>query len=101
MSDTVVNGSLAQAGTRTFVIGAASGLNTAAIIDAGFQSRTLDADRNDIRISNNDARVTAYQELQTLGQNMQAALEGVRKQYSSLNDTSNLFDQRHIGMRPT
>ena len=48
-------GTVSQVGTRVFVGGTASGIDTAALIDAAVQQKTFRADRLDIEINENIA----------------------------------------------
>ena len=54
---------LVQSGTKTFVTGTASGIDTSALVEIGVQQRTQKADLIDISINTNKTKVAAYSEL--------------------------------------
>ncbi|MFA7276644.1 MAG: flagellar filament capping protein FliD [Pseudobdellovibrionaceae bacterium] len=81
-------------GTRTFLFGGASGIDTSALITAAYNQRKAEADKIDVQISDNTARMTAIEELQTLGQAIQTNLADMKKNYSILAGSDSLFDAR-------
>lgn len=80
-------------GNRTFLFGASSGIDTSALIEAAYNQRKAEADKIDIQITKNTAKVSAYSSLQTLGSAVQTALSGLQKNYSVLSSESS-FDAR-------
>lgn len=81
-------------GNRTFVSGLASGLDTRALLDAGYQQRSQRADRLDIRIDQNSAKISAYRELQGLTQSFTDSVDNLRRVYDVLGLESNSWDVR-------
>lgn len=79
-------GTVSQAGTRVFIGGTASGIDTAALIDAAVQQKTFKADRLDIEIDDNTAKIAAYSELQSLADNFKQSL-------ASLKGNPGIFDE--------
>ncbi len=81
-------------GTRTFVSGAASGLDTEALVTAAYNQKKLPSDRLVTKISNNTNKNAAYSKLQTLSQAIQTSLTAMKKNYSILSTSSSVFDSR-------
>lgn len=81
-------------GTRTFVSGGASGINTEALITVAYNIRKREADTIDLNITKNTTKSTAYSKLQSLSQAVQTSLASLRKSYSVLNSASSTFDAR-------
>lgn len=81
-------------GSRTFLSGGISGIDTSALIEAAYNQRKAEADKIDLRITANGTRVAAYSALQTLGQNVQSTLTNLRRDYSILATPHSLFDNR-------
>ena len=81
-------------GNRTFVSGLASGLDTRALLDAGYQQRSQRADRLDVRIDQNSAKISAYRELQNLTQSLADSVGNLRRVYDVLGLESNSWDVR-------
>ncbi|MGH1403440.1 MAG: flagellar filament capping protein FliD [Alphaproteobacteria bacterium] len=67
---------LVTSGTSTFVSGT-SGLDTATLIEVSVQSKTVKADRIDIEVDENQAEISAYQELETLAEDFQDAIDAL------------------------
>ncbi len=87
-------GGITTQGTRTFFFGGSSGLNTSALIEAAYNQRVAEADKIDVRVTNNRAKADAYTKLQTLSQAVQKSLSTLRRSYSSLGDGVSAFDAR-------
>ena len=83
---------VSQVGTRVFVAGTSSGIDTAALIDAAVQQRTIRADRLQVEIDKNTARVGAYQELETLSANLETALDQLKGRPGRFDDNESAFD---------
>lgn len=85
---------LAISGTTTYVVGTASGLDTATLVEVAVQSKTQKADNIDVEVEENEAIIAAYQELQSLAQDIQTAIDAfvVLDRFDS-EDTS-VFDSR-------
>ena len=77
-----------------FIGGQASGINTTALIDAAVQQRTFRADRLDIQIEENVAKVGAYQQLDDLTRAIDASLANLRGTDSLFDDTVRVWDQK-------
>ncbi len=88
------SGGLTTQGNRTFFFGSSSGLNTSALIEAAYNQRVAEADKIDVRVTNNRAKADAYTKLQTLSQAVQNSLSTLRRSYSSLGDGVSAFDAR-------
>jgi flagellar hook-associated protein 2 len=83
---------VSQAGTRIFVAGTASGIDTAALIDAAVQQKINRATTLQLEIDENTARVGAYQELETLSANLETALDQLKGNPGFFDDNSTVFD---------
>lgn len=95
MVSTSTGSSLATAGNRTFVFGAASGLNTAQLIDAAYQQAVRGADRLEVRIDQNNTTINAYEELSGLTQSLRNSLTSLRASYGTqTTTTTSVFEQR-------
>lgn len=87
-------GGVSTQGSRTFYFGTASGLDTAALIEAAYNQRVAEADKLDTRVTSNTKKYDAYTKLQTLSQAVQTSLTTLRKSYSVLGDVKSSFDSR-------
>ncbi len=67
---------LVTSGTSTFVSGT-SGLDTATLIEVSVQSKTIEADRIDVEVDENQAVISAYQDLETLTEDLQDAIDAL------------------------
>ncbi len=83
---------VSQVGSRIFVAGTTSGIDTAALIDAAVQQRTLRADRLQVEVDENTAKIAAYQELQDLYSNFETALDQLRGRPGFFDDNESVFD---------
>ncbi len=90
----ISGGTLSQSGSRIFISGTASGLNTSALIEASVALKTQKADKLDIQISDNSNKKAAYSELQTLSKNVQTALGKLTNPASVLSTNSSVFGAR-------
>lgn len=81
-------------GNRTFLFGASSGIDTSTLIEAAYNQRKAEADKIDVKVTNNTNRMTALSTLQSLGQAVQDSLSALKKNYSVLNTDSSSFDAR-------
>ncbi len=77
-----------------FVSGTSSGINTGALIDASVAQRTIEADRIDVRISENSSTISAYQELQTLASAVESSLSNLKSVVSFSGLDSNIYSTR-------
>ncbi len=85
---------LAVSGTKTFVVGTASGLDTATLIEVAVQQKTQKADSIDIEIEENSATISSYQEFQTLSQDLQTALDAFIITDSFDTEDTSIFESR-------
>jgi flagellar hook-associated protein 2 len=83
---------VSQVGTRVFVAGTTSGIDTAALIDAAVQQRTIRADRLQFEVDTNTAKIVAYQELETLAENLETALDQLKGNPGFFDDNETAFD---------
>jgi flagellar hook-associated protein 2 len=90
----ISTGTLAQSGTTTFVVGTSSGLDTSALVDNAVAQETRKADVIDIQVDENDAKVAAYTELETLAQDLQSSLDVLKSPQGFLSDDQSVFDTR-------
>jgi flagellar hook-associated protein 2 len=90
----ISGGSLAQSGSRIFITGTASGLDTAGLIEAAVAQKTFKADKIDIQIADNSAKKAAYSQLQSLSQNVQSALERLTNPQDLATEVDSVFGQR-------
>ncbi|MFD1624151.1 flagellar filament capping protein FliD [Azospirillum griseum] len=71
-----------------------TGIDYSALIEAKVQARLVKADRIDSKITTNEAKVTAYSDLQELLQTVNSSIDGLRNRSTSTGASSNLFGQR-------
>lgn len=89
MATTIDTGTVAQSGTKLYVMGTASDIDTSALVDAAYQQKVAKADTIDIRIEENQAEISAYKTLQDLGSSLTSALSSLKASYGySTEDTS-------------
>lgn len=81
------------AGSRVFITGTSSGLNTSALIEAAVAQKTFKADKIDVQIEENSEKNGAYQELQSLSNNLEAALESLTSP-AAFSEEKSVFGQR-------
>lgn len=85
-------GTVSQVGTRVFVGGTASGIDTAALIDAAVQQKTFRADRLDIEIDENSSKIAAYNQLQSLANNFVSSLNALKGSPGIFDENETVFD---------
>lgn len=90
----ISTGNLVTSGSTTYVVGTSSRLDTSALIENAVAAKNLKADRIDVQVDENQAKISAYSEFQTLSQNVQSALEALKRPASFLSDEGNIFDGR-------
>lgn len=78
----------------TYISGTSSGINTSALIDAAVSQRNAAADRIDVRIENNQARVTGYNELTTLANDLKTSLANLRQNYGFSTTSTSAFNRK-------
>lgn len=71
-----------------------TGIDYSALIEAKVNARLSKADRIDTKITANEAKITAYTDLQDKLQAVNDALDGLRNRSTSTGASSNLFGQR-------
>ena len=81
-------------GSRTFLFGGASGIDTSALVTAAYNARKTEADRIDVKVKSNTAKYDAYSKMQTLATAVKTSLSNISKNYSILAQSNGLFDQR-------
>lgn len=91
MADTITTGSVAQTGSKTYLVGTVSGIDTTALVDAAYAQKTAAADTIDVKISDNADKISAYQELQEIGTTLQTSLDSLRSYYGSTTTDSSIY----------
>lgn len=82
----------------SYITSTASGLDTDALIEAAVAQKTARADTIDAKVTANEAKIAAYEELQTLVAAVSDAVEGLAlPAYSSLG-SENSFDARSASL---
>lgn len=85
-------------GSTAYVASTVSGLDTDALVEAAIAQRTARADTIDARVEVNDAKISAYESLQELGEAVADALSSLKSAtYSSLG-SSNAFDEKSASL---
>jgi len=94
MADTTItSGTVAQSGTRLYVMGSASGLDTSALVDAAYAQKTARADTIDLSITANKAEVEAYKTLQELGNALTESLDTLKATYGYSTTDNSVYSQ--------
>ena len=75
-----------------FIGGTSSGINTTALIDAAVAQKTRRADNLQVEIDDNVTKIGAYDELTVLTTAIDSALDRLRGQENSFDDTERVFD---------
>ncbi len=91
-TSTISTGTVSTAGSTTYVSGSSSGIDTDALVEAGYEAKLAAADKIDIKITNNEAIVSAYQELQSLGTALTTALESLKTTYGYLATDKSVYN---------
>lgn len=91
----IATGNLAISGTRTFIVGTSTGLDTATLVENAVLLKTRQADLIDVQISENSAKVSAYDEIKTLAQNLQTSLDALKSPESIFADDNTAFAQKN------
>ena len=95
MTTTVSNGGVTTQGTRTYLFGQSSGIDTSALVEVAYNARVAPADKIDVQVKSNTAKHDAYAKLQTLATAVQTSLTNLRKSYGFASTTNNYtFDKR-------
>ena len=90
--------SVSTSSGTNYITSTASGLNTEALIEAAVAQKTAPADTIDAKVTANDAKIAAYQELQTLASAVAGAMEALAlSEYSALG-SENAFDARSTSL---
>lgn len=85
----------------SYITSTASGLDTDALIETAVAQKTARADTIDAKVTANEAKIAAYEELQTLVAAVSDAVEGLAlPAYSSLG-SENSFDARSAALTAT
>lgn len=85
-------------GSTAYVASTVSGLDTDALVEAAIAQRTARADTIDARVEVNEARISAYESLQELGEAVADTLSSLKSAtYSSLG-SSNAFDEKSASL---
>ncbi len=91
---TISTGTVTTAGTTTYVSGASSGIDTDALVTAGYEAKLASADKVDVKITSNEAIIAAYEELQTLGTALTTALESLKTTYGYSSADESVYTTR-------
>lgn len=93
-TSTITTGTVTTTGSKTYIVGTASGIDTAALVDTAYALKTAKADTIDEVILNNDAKITAYKTLQTLGSDLQTALDALNATYGYGVEDDSIYSQK-------
>lgn len=91
-TSTITTGTVATAGSTTYISGASSGIDTDALVTAGYNAKLAAADTIDVKITNNDAVVAAYQNLQSLGTALTTSLDSLKTTYGYLATDKSVYN---------
>jgi flagellar hook-associated protein 2 len=75
---------------RLYIVGAASEIDTYSLVEAAYAQKIAKADTIELKIEENEAIISAYTELQELGNTMLESLELLKQTYLSSDDS--VFD---------
>lgn len=71
-----------------------TGIDYSSLIEAAVAARLAPADKIDQKITDNEAKISAYEKLQSYLNAMDTALDGLRNRSESTGSSDNLFNQR-------
>ena len=91
---TISSGTLATSGTTTYIVGTSSGLDTSALVEVAVASKTIAADRIDLEVEENDLKISAYEEMQTLAATLGSSLDNLKSIVGFANQDTNIFSAR-------
>lgn len=87
---------VSSSGSTTYLTGTISGLDTDALIEAAVSQKTARADTLDAKVTTNTTKISAYQTLQSLLDDITSSMSSLKSTaYSSLStSTGNAFDDK-------
>lgn len=87
---------VSTSGSTTYLTGTISGLDTDSLIEAAVSQKTARADTLDAKVTANTTKISAYQSLQSLLDDVTSAMSSLKSTvYSSLStSTGNAFDEK-------
>lgn len=87
---------VSTSGSTTYLTGTISGLDTDSLIEAAVSQKTARADTLDAKVTANTTKISAYQSLQSLLDDITSAMSSLKSTvYSSLStSTGNAFDEK-------
>lgn len=101
MTTTTSTGAASTSGSTSYITSISSGLDTDALIEAAVAQKTARADTIDAKVTANETKVVAYQEVQTLVAAVADAMQSLAlPEYSSLG-SENAFDNRSGSLTTT
>ena len=90
----ISTGSVASFGTKLFVVGGASGIDTSPLLEAAYQQKAAAADRIDVKIEDNNTLISAYASLQELGNTMLESLELLKQTFGYSQQGASVYDDK-------
>jgi flagellar hook-associated protein 2 len=93
-TSTISTGTVTTSGSTTYVSGASSGIDTDALVKAGYEAKLAPADIIDTKITDNEAIIAAYQNLQSLGDDLNSALDSLKTIYGYSSTDTNVYSSR-------
>jgi flagellar hook-associated protein 2 len=94
MTSSINFGSLSTASGTPRLTGSASKLDTESIVAATYEAARLPADRLEQRTTSNDEKITAYEDMRSLLDNLRAATESLRNPPGFFGADSNIFETK-------
>jgi flagellar hook-associated protein 2 len=91
---TISTGTVTTAGSTTYVSGASSGIDTDALVTAGYEAKLAPADTIDVQITDNESAISAYEELQDLGATLETSLESLITSYGYSATDDSVYSQK-------
>lgn len=88
----ISTGTVASFGTRLFVVGGASGIDTSPLLEAAYQQKAAEADRIDLKIEKNQAVISAYGTLCELGDTLLESLKLLKQTYGYSEQGDSVYD---------
>lgn len=94
MSTTIDTGTVVTSGSTTYVSGSSSGIDTEALVEAGYEAKLAAADSIDVKITENESIISAYEELQSLSQDLIDALDPLKTTYGYSSTDDSVYTTR-------
>ena len=92
--DSLSFGTLSSSSGSTRLSGTSSSLDTEALVNAAYEAKRIAAVRLETKITANEAKLTAFQDMRSLLENLKSAVAGLRSPPGLLGAKDNVFETK-------